>query len=128
MRHVFLFSLAALLAFSGCSGSRSSTWGTVRANRLGYRSNGGGSEEFAEQLASELKAVHVAHKVVAYEYRYRTPGGDEAIESRTAVLYHDGSDSRNPWWLMEDRLRSPVWVPGQDPEYQVSFYLHRPAT
>jgi hypothetical protein len=126
MRFAPLFSLAALLAFAGCSASRSSTWGTVRASRLEYRAES--SEAYADHLSATLKTSRVPHKVVTYEYRYRTPGGEEAIATRTAVLYRDGTDTRDRWWLMEDRLRTPAWVPGEDPEYQITFYLRRQAT
>jgi hypothetical protein len=116
------------LAFAGCeSGRNPSVWNTVRTSRIDARNAANPSDEYARHLAGVLRASHVDCKVVAYEYRYRTYAGDEAIATRTAVIYRQG-DGRDPWWLMEDRLRTPVWVPGDDLEHQISFYLHRQAT
>lgn len=128
MRLTTCLSLSAAVVLSGCAVSHQSPWHTARTTRIQTASERLGSEGFAERLSGDLKAAGVQHKVVTYEYNYRTRSNEQAIASRTAVVYRDGSSGRHQWWLMEDRLRTPFWLPGEDLEYQVSFYLRRPAT
>jgi hypothetical protein len=52
---------------------------------------------------------------------------DEAVGTHAAVLYKDNSDPQNPWWLVNERTGKPVWLPGQDVNKQVAFYLRRNA-
>lgn len=100
----------------------------VRATRVDTRDAADPSATYAETLSASLKSAGVAHKVVTYEFRYRTRLREEAIGTRTAVLYRDENDPRNPWWLMDDRLSKPLWLPGENLEYQLAYYIHRPAT
>lgn len=114
---------------AGCGAfHRSPTWATVAYSHL--RPGGGGdpSEDYAQQLSGLLKSARIEHKVVSYEFRYRTRLREEAVGTRTAVIYRDNSHPSHPWWLMDDRLRTPFWLPGDDVNYQLSFYLRRPAT
>jgi hypothetical protein len=96
--------------------------------RVDTRDSGDPSAAYAEHLSGVLKTAHVQHKIVTYEYRYHTAFREEAIGTRTAVIYRDDKNPNNPWWLMDDQLFNPVWLPGEDENRQVSFYLHRPAT
>ena len=107
---------------------RSSTWETVRSARVDTRDAADPSAAYAEHLSGVLKSAGVAHKVVTYEFRYRTRLREEAMGSRTAVIYRDGDNTSNPWWLADDRLRQPLWVPGENVETQIAYYIHRPAT
>ena len=107
---------------------RSSTWEAVRSARVDTRDAADPSAAYAEHLRGVLKSAGVAHKVVTYEFHYRTRLREEAIGSRTAVIYRDGDSASNPWWLMDDRLRQPVWLPGENVENQIEYYIHRPAT
>jgi hypothetical protein len=85
------------------------------------------SQAYIEKLQRVLSADKIEHKVVTYQYRYETRLRDEAVGTGVAVIYKDNSDPANPWWIMNDRLRKPVWLPGQNVDQQVSFYLQRTA-
>jgi hypothetical protein len=116
---------AAAIFLAGCGASP--TWSRVTAVRVDTRDAADPSTAYAEQVSAVLKTSGVEHKVVTYQFRYRTPLREEAITTRTAVIYRDGSDSRNPWWLAEYRLRIPHWLPGNDLGRQISFHVHGPA-
>ncbi len=120
-------TISGLTALTGCS-QPSSPWSTVRAVRVDTRDADDPSARYAEHVSGVLKTANVEHKIVTYEYRYRTALREEAIGTRTAVLYRDDRNPNNPWWLTDERLFKPVWVPGEDENRQVSFYLHRPAS
>jgi hypothetical protein len=122
-------SLTLCLVLTGCDAvRRSPTWATVRSSRIDTRDAAGASGDYAERLSAVLKSAHVEHKTVTYEFRYRTRLNEEAISTRTVVLYRDGRSARHPWWLMDERLRQPVWLPGENLDHQLSFYAHRPAS
>jgi len=127
MQKISFLPLAVCLGLTGCS-QPNSPWSTVRAVRVDTRDSGDPSAAYAEHLSGVLKTAHVQHKIVTYEYRYHTAFREEAIGTRTAVIYRDDKNPNNPWWLMDDQLFNPVWLPGEDENRQVSFYLHRPAT
>jgi hypothetical protein len=127
MQKTFSLTLAVCLALMGCS-QPSSPWTTVRSARVDTHDSDDSSGAYAEHLSRVLQTANVEHKLVTYEYRYRTALREEAIGTRTAVIYRDDKNPRNPWWLMDERLYNPVWLPGDDENRQVSFYLHQPAT
>jgi hypothetical protein len=127
MSKPLFFALAGCLSLSGCgSFSSSPTWAKVTQVRPDANASAGGdaSGTYAEKLHGVLKAASVEHKLVTYQYHYRTPLREDAVETHTAVIYRDDRDPANPWWLMEDRLAEPVWVSGEDPKDQITFYLH----
>jgi hypothetical protein len=64
----------------------------------------------------------VEHKLVTYQYRYTTRLREEAIGTRTAVIYRDNHSPNYPWWLVDERTRKPVWLPNGDVQKQVQFY------
>lgn len=124
MQKSISLSLVACLALCGCGAfRRSSTWATVTSARINTRHEADPSKAYAAQLSRTLQSASVEHKVVTYQYRYRTRLREEAIGTRTAVIYRDNTNAKNPWWLMDDRLNKPVWLPGQELNRQVSFYL-----
>ncbi len=130
MRPSRFILLTACLFAAGCGGlRRSPAWETVISSRIDTRDEADPSAAYAEQLSSRLKQAGVEHKVVTYEFRYRTRLREEAVDTRTAILYRDDNHSRDPWWLADDRSAyDPVWLPREDINYQLAFYLHRPAT
>src|SRR5215213_2792355 len=117
MQKTNLLSLAACLTLAGCSQS-SSHWNTVRSVRVDTRDAEDASAAYAEHLSGVLKSANVQHKIVTYEYRYRTALREEAVGTRSAVLYRDETNPRNPWWLSDERLSKPVWLPGEDETHQ----------
>jgi hypothetical protein len=127
MQKTLSLSLAACLTLAGCS-QPSSPWSTVRSVRVDTRDAEDPSAAYAQHVSGVLRSANVEHKIVTYQYRYRTALREEAIGTRTAVLYRDDRNPSNPWWLTDERVYKPVWLPGEDENRQVSFYLHRPAT
>jgi len=84
------------------------------------------SEAYATKLHHALKAAAVDHKVVKYDYHFTTRMSEGAVGTRTAVIYRDEIYPGNPWWLAEQEIARPVWIPGEHPESQIAFYIHHP--
>jgi hypothetical protein len=123
------FSLAVCLTLTGCTAfKKSQTWEKVTETR-GQRPEGGAdpSNAYAKKLHTVLTANKVEHKLVTYQYRYKTRLREEAVGTRTAVLYKDETNPSNPWWLMDERLGKPLWLPNEEVDRQVAFYLRRKA-
>lgn len=124
MQKPLCFALALCLTLNGCGVfRRSETWALVRGVRVDARGEADPSQAYAAELSARLAAANVEHKVVTYQFRYRTHLREEAIGTRTAVVYRDETRPANPWWLMEERLYQPVWLPSTDLDRQISFYL-----
>lgn len=124
MQKSISLSLAVCVTLAGCSVvRRSGTWATVTAARIDTRHEADPSKAYATQLSRTLESASVEHKVVTYQFRYRTRLREEAIGTRTAVVYRDDTHPRNPWWIMDEQLKKPVWLPGHDLGKQVAFYL-----
>lgn len=118
-------ALAMCLTLTACNGSKQkSTWQKVRETKPDK------VEATADPSAAYTKKLNehkVEHKVVTYHYRYKTRLREDAVGTHSAVIYKDNSDPENPWWLVNERTGKPVWLPGQDLNQQVSFYLRRKA-
>jgi hypothetical protein len=129
MQKSLCLALTVGFTLSACTGSKpKTTWQKVTETRPDKVASGeDASQAYVEKLQKVLAADKVEHRVVTYQYRYETRLRDEAVGTGVAVLYKDNSDPANPWWLMSDRLHKPVWLPGQDMNNQVSFYLRRTA-
>ena len=122
--------LAVGLTLAACEGSKQkTTWQKVTETKPDKvtAANADPGEAYTAKLHKVLAAEKVEHKVVTYQYRYQTSMRDEAVGTHQAVLYKDNSDPKNPWWLMDERLGKPVWLPGEDVSKQVAFYLRRNA-
>lgn len=72
--------------------------------------------------------MRVPHKVVTYNYPYRSKYDGEGTAQRTSVIYRDDASPKYPWWIMDERLKRPVWLPSETVQKQVSFFLRRSAT
>ena len=120
--------LAACLTLAACGGTKQkTTWQKVTDTKPDKVAAGDPGTAYAGKLHKVLTDAKVEHKVITYQYRYQTRLRDEAVGTHTAVLYKDDSNPRNPWWLMDERRGKPVWLPGEDVNRQVSFYLRRTA-
>lgn len=122
-------TLLACLALAACTGSKQkTTWQRVReTNPDKVSATADPAESYTNKLHRMLTEQKVEHKVVTYQYRYQTRLRDEAVGTQTVVIYKDNSDPRNPWWLVNSRTGKPVWLPGEDVNNQVDFYMHRKA-
>ena len=128
MPKIISLSLAAGLTLTGCSVfKKSQTWEKVTQAKPDVRAEADPSKAYASQLHRELAKDNVEHKVVTYQYRYRTRLREDAVGVRTAVVYKDNTDPNNPWWIMDERLGKPVWLPNDQLDKQVAFYLRRDA-
>ena len=129
MQKPLALSIAACLGLSGCSVfEKSETWNEAVRVRPGETTRDPDpSNAYAAKLHSAFTARGTEHKVVVYQYRYTTRLREEAIGTRTAVIYRDNATPSNPWWLKDDRLNTPVWLPNGDLNKQVSFYIRRKA-
>ena len=125
MQKSLCFALVLSLTLNGCGVfRRSETWVLVRGVRVDTRAETDPSQAYATELSARLAAANIEHKVVTYQFRYHTYLREEAITTRTAVVYRDDTRPAHPWWLMEERLYQPVWLPNDDLGRQISFYLH----
>jgi hypothetical protein len=122
-------SIALCLGLSGCQVfDKSETWETVMKVRPGQSvRDPDPSHAYAARLHDALADRGVEHKVITYQYRYTTRLREEAVGTRTAVVYRDASSGTHQWWIKDDRLNKPVWLPNGELNRQVSFYLRRKA-
>jgi hypothetical protein len=129
MQKPLALSIAVCLSLTSCQVfEKSRTWDTVVNVRPGdaFR-QADPSSFYAEKLHAVLLDQGVEHFVVTYQYHYYTSHYEEALSTRTAVVYRDDTNPRYPWWLKDDRTATPVWLPEGDLDKQLSFYCRRPA-
>jgi hypothetical protein len=129
MQKPLALSIAACLGLAGCQVfEKSETWSQALQVRPGETTRDPDpSNAYAAKLHAALSERGIEHKVVVYQYRYTTRLREEAVGTRTAVIYRDNSNPRYPWWLKDDRLNKPFWLPDGELNVQVSFYLRRKA-
>lgn len=121
--------LATILLLAGCETPRKSrTWETVKAVRHSGPSVQDPASAYAEKLHTTLQNARVEHKVVTFKFRYRSRLLLHREGEETAVIYRDPATPAQPWWLMSERLSTPVWLPTQPLASQVAFHIRRPAT
>ena len=119
-------SIAACLAFTGCSVfHKSPAWARVVGTRISLAREGDVSRAYADGLHRELKAGRIKHKVVTYQYNYRSRLREDATAERTAVLYRDDAHPKYPWWLKDETSGRPLWLPNGSLEQQLRFYVGR---
>ncbi len=129
MQKPLALSIAVCLAFTGCQVfEKSETWETVMHVRPGDTiREADPSSSYADKLHRVLLEQGVEHYVVTYQYHYYTHQYEEAVGTRTAVIYRDNVNPSYPWWLKDDRTETPLWLPNGDMDHQVSFYARRKA-
>lgn len=119
-------ALCGCLLLSGCQIFRkSATWEKAVHTRVAVDPEGDTSAQYADGLHRAFKADRIEHRVITYQYRYRSHLRDDATAERTAVIYRDDSDPRYPWWLKDERHNRPVWLPNGSVEKQLRFYIGR---
>src|SRR5687767_8741754 len=113
MQKPLVLSIAACLGFAGCHVfQKSEKWELATRVRPGEtKRDADPSDAYANKLHAALASHGVEHKVVVYQYRYTTRLREEAVGTRTAVIYRDDTKPSHPWWLKDDRLNTPVWLP-----------------
>ncbi len=129
MQKPLALTIAVCLGFAGCQVfEKSETWDQAMKVRPGETTRDPDpSNAYASKLHAAFAERGVEHKVVVYQYRYTTRLREEAVGTRTAVIYRDDSNPRYPWWLKDDRSMRPVWLPNGELDKQISFYIRRKA-
>ncbi len=129
MQKTVALTLAACLGLTGCHVfEKSETWSEAVKVRPGEAAfDPDPSNAYALKLHAAFAGRGIEHKIVVYQYHYTTRNNEEALGTRTAVIYRDDSNPTYPWWLKDDRLNNPFWLPNGDPSKQVSFYVRRKA-
>lgn len=127
--HQPLFTALTLVALlTGCSAfKKSQTWQQVVDNRADRLAAGAGKSGYPDKLHAVLVAQNVEHKIITYQYRYKTRLREEAVGTGKAVLYRDPATPDSPWWAMDENTGFPVWVPNESLDRQMSFFLHHNA-
>ena len=129
MHKLALLTAATALLLASCEAPRQSrTWENVKAVRHEGPLVKEPDVAYAEKLHTTLQGARVEHKVVTFKFRYRSRLLLNREGEETAIIYRDPATPAHPWWLMSERLFSPVWLPTQPVASQVAFYVRRPAT
>ena len=126
-----LFAILAGIAafFSGCQATKMSpAWKTVKAASHPRPRVPERARAYAQELHKSLRQARVEHKVVTFTFTHTTASRVNATGEGTAVIYRDSGTPAHPWWLMEEKLFSPVWLPSEALERQVAFHLQRPVS
>lgn len=112
----------ASLALASCSIlKKSSVWDAVIRNRPDLSGAADPSAAYAAHMHRVLTAEGVEHRVVTYQFHYVTLLREETVGIRTAVIYRDDASPSSPWWVTDDRLSRPVWLPNGPVEKQLNF-------
>ena len=120
------FTLVVVL--TGCSAfKKSQAWQQVVDNRADRLAAGTAKSGYPDKLHAVLAAQNVEHKIITYQYRYKTRLREEAVGTGKAVLYRDPATPDSPWWAMDENTGFPVWVPNESHDRQMSFFLRHDA-
>ena len=129
MHKLSLLAAATAILLAGCAPSQKSrTWETVRAVPHAGPHTDAPAPDFANRLHFALLEEGVEHKVLTFQFRYRSRILLNREGEETAVLYRDTATPAHPWWLMAERLGTPVWLPAEPLASQVAFYVRRPVS
>jgi hypothetical protein len=119
---------ASCMILSGCAVQRKSTvWQQVIDAPRVAPSGPNTSEAYSKNLHETLQKAGVPHKVVTYNYPFSSKFDGNGTAQRTSVIYRDVNSPAYPWWIVDERLSRPVWLPTESVERQVNFFLRRPA-
>ena len=128
MKTTFALASGIALLLVGCHATKSDVWQKVISTPHSTGDAEGKSRAYAAELHTTLLRAGIAHKVVTFQFRYSSKYTISGSAERTAIIYSDPAETKHPYWVMDDHLTSPVWLPEESVERQVSFYLRRPAT
>lgn len=124
MQTHFVIPFLAALCLSGCAGTiKSTAWHVAKSTPHAGPGELPHDKTFAKKLHERLQKAGVEHRVVTYKFRYHSRIFLNRETEETAVVYRDESTRSSPWWIMSERLSSPLWLPSSPLKSQVSFYL-----
>lgn len=124
MHKPIALATSAALLIAGCQ-SKSPTWQKVMATPRAT----GDAEARDRAYAAELHRTlgKTPHRVVTFEFDYTSRFHGPSTARRTAVVYWDKTRPKHPWWIMEEAMDRPVWLPNVPLERQIDFHARRPA-
>lgn len=128
MHKILLFTLGAAILFTGCTTKKSAAWQTVRAVPHAGPGEKVPAAAYANRVHVALRDAGIEHKVVTFKFHYGTRLLLRREGEETAVVYRDPATPANSWWLMAERLSTPVWLPDAPIERQAAFYVSRPVS
>lgn len=128
MKTIFTLTAGIALLLAACHSTKTDTWQKVVSSPRTGSDDKDKSRAYAAELHATLLRAGIAHKVVTYQFRYSSKYTISGTAERTAIIYRDPAETKHPYWIMDDHLTSPVWLPEKPVERQVDFYLRRPTT
>ena len=128
MKTTFTLTAGIALLLTACHSTKTDTWQKVVSTPHTISDDKDKSRAYAAELHSTLLRAGIAHKVVTFQFRYSSKYTINGTAERTAIIYRDAADPKHPYWIMDDHLTSPVWLPEEPVERQVDFYLRRSTT
>lgn len=129
MQKTNVLTVGIVFFLAGChTPSKTEAWRKVVDVRKQIGDSGDRSSAYAAGVHAALQKARIEHKVVTFEYQWTSRfNGDHSTE-RTVIIYRDPETPHSPWWLADEPLRTPLWLPNVSAERQVAFYVRRPAT
>ncbi len=116
-----LFCVTVLL-LPGCGVFKSSpAWSTATSLNVPGRGNYEQSEAYARGVSSELTRHGIKNELVTFRYSVADDYNRSKVITRTSVIYRDETRPRYPWWLVDNLVRLPVWLPNGSVSEQVHF-------
>ena len=128
MKTTFTLTAGIALLLTACHSTKTDTWQKVVSTSHAISDDKDKSRAYAAELHSTLLHAGIAHKVVTFQFRYSSKYTINGTAERTAIIYRDAAEPKHPYWIMDDHLTSPVWLPEEPVERQVDFYLRRSTT
>lgn len=117
---------AALSLLSGCQlFQKSEAWDIVMHSKIPGRGDEAQSDSYARELQRRLAAHGIDARVVAFHYGVNMREGGP-VYTRSAVVYRNDTTPKVPWWLMDNTLNRPVWLPNATVEEQLRFAEKQP--
>lgn len=109
-----------VLAMSGCASSRpDNAWSIVRNAEVAGKGDPERNQEFAEELHRQLQG-RVSSRLVRFRHEVQGRYGN-TFEERSVVLFRSEDHPKNPDWLMDNMMHTPLWLPNGTLERQLTF-------
>ncbi len=128
MKTTFTLTAGIALLFAACHSTKTDMWQKVVSSPRTSCDDKDKSRAYAAELHTTLLHAGIAHKVVTFQFKYSSKYTISGTAERTAIIYCDPAEPKHPYWVMDDHLTSPVWLPEESVEKQVDFYLRRSTT
>lgn len=113
---------AVLLLFTGCGAFKASpAWAAATSLKVPGKGDYDQSGAYARAVSAELSRQGIENKVVTFRYSVIDGANAEKVITRSSVIYKDDTQPGYPWWLIDNLIRLPVWLPNGSVAEQVHF-------